>query len=297
MNRVRESITLPARLWTYLRRRDGIALGWWLARELPDVERRRLAVSLLRSDAVVLEFEADGFSWRVPAGDEITRELLATGNYGGKEATALGHWVRSRFPERAGLTVVEVGANVGTTTLPLARDGWRVVACEPVPSTFRFLEANVTANEVTVTCMQRAVGGSDGQVMMAPSSAHGSSRVSAAGSVPASMSTLESLLLDLGVPVADVAFVWCDAEGSEAGVIAGGAVLWRAGVPLCVEIEPGDQELVGQVIAHFDWFAPVGDSSFELRPTEAFADWAAALTVQGDLLLVADPVPPEVRVD
>lgn len=44
-------------------------------------------------------------------------------------------------------TILDIGANIGTFSIWLARQGaWRVIAVEPVPDTLRILKANLDAN-------------------------------------------------------------------------------------------------------------------------------------------------------
>lgn len=51
-----------------------------------------------------------------------------------------------RLGER-GTTILDVGANIGTFSVWLARQGaWRVVAVEPEPTTMRYLKANLDLN-------------------------------------------------------------------------------------------------------------------------------------------------------
>lgn len=47
-----------------------------------------------------------------------------------------------------GMTVLDVGANIGSFSVWLARHGaWRVLAVEPVPETMRYLKANLDLNK------------------------------------------------------------------------------------------------------------------------------------------------------
>lgn len=47
-----------------------------------------------------------------------------------------------------GITILDVGANIGAFTVWLARHGaWRVVAVEPVPQTMLYLKANLDLNQ------------------------------------------------------------------------------------------------------------------------------------------------------
>lgn len=69
---------------------------------------------------------------------------------------------------RPGDVVVEVGANIGSHTVPLAKavgnEGY-VVAFEPQPVIFQLLCGNVALNSLTnVQCLQLAVGETSGQI-------------------------------------------------------------------------------------------------------------------------------------
>lgn len=47
-----------------------------------------------------------------------------------------------------GVTILDVGANIGTFSVWLAKHGaWRVIAVEPVPETMRYLKANLDLNK------------------------------------------------------------------------------------------------------------------------------------------------------
>jgi FkbM family methyltransferase len=137
---------------------------------------------------------------------------------------------------------------VGTTSIPFARQGFRVLAIEPVPSTFALLERNVHNNELDhwITVLLQAVGPTRGTLTMSLAS-HGSSLVVATTpttgetadliNVPAA--TLPDLLRLGGVAQNEgIALVWSDTEGCEGYVIDTGRELWAQGVPLYAEINP-----------------------------------------------------------
>jgi FkbM family methyltransferase len=268
-----------ARFASYLAGDDGTALGHWLRRELSVEQRRRLGATVLAKDDVAFEFEGDGFVWAAPSGDTITTGLLATGEYSGRsEILPLLAWLE-RNTSRSGRTVVEVGANIGTTTVPLAAEGFRVLAAEPVPTTFAFLCRNVEANGVApnVDCIQVAIASGVSSVSMTVGRWHGINRVVDAPSestIDVEAIGLATLVAEREVNVADIHFVWCDAEGSEAAVIETGAALWAAGVPLFAEF--GLVDLTTAVAEHFDSFLPARDifqagADARSRPISALA--------------------------
>jgi FkbM family methyltransferase len=269
------------RLMAYLAEGDGVAMGRWLRYQLSSEQRRRLASTVLAREQVTLEFECGGFHWAVLAGDHISTSLLATGEYAGSaEIVPLLPWLCERTG-RVGDTVIEVGANIGSTTVPLAAEGLRVIAVEPVPQAFDLLRRNVESNGFSdrVTCIRAAIAAGVTSVSMEVRPWLGDSRVAAdsrAGDIEVNALGLSDLVSQQQVDVADVRFVWCDAEGSESMVIETGAPLWASGVPLLAEVGIGD--FTRQAVSHFRTFIPVGEilrdgASARPKPIGALSDF------------------------
>lgn len=197
-------------------------------------------------------FRWQGFTWDVA----ITWWLYVHGDYQGEEREALVAWAREQghlTPQRR--LVVEVGANIGTTALPLARDdGMDVLAIEPLARNFAVLRRNVERNGLggRIRCVQAAVaGGADHPEILVAAGNSGGSELEApapgTGPGPAfevsgrervRAAPLDALLAESGVDPASVSFVWSDAQGSDGHVITTGSELWRAGVPLFMELWP-----------------------------------------------------------
>ncbi len=157
---------------------------------------------------------------------------------------------------RRGNTVVEVGANIGSSTIPLASHDLHVIAIEPVPQTCAFLERNLVANgwneRVEVVCAAIAP---TTPVQMQVEAWHATSRVveaPAAATIQVPAVSLTELVASRRVALDEIRFVWCDAEGSEDGVIATGASLWASGVPLFAEF--GHVDLGAIAALHFSGF-------------------------------------------
>jgi FkbM family methyltransferase len=155
---------------------------------------------------------------------------------------AAGHDLRGR-------RFVEVGANIGTTTVPLvlrfgAAGG---LAVEPEPDNVRLLRVNLAANDLleTVDVEPAAVADHEGTVRLALAAAnHGDHRLVVPGSadgpaieVPAV--TLDGLVARGRIDPAVTAVVWVDVQGNEGGVLAGARRLRDAGVPFATEFAPG----------------------------------------------------------
>ncbi len=90
------------------------------------------------------------------ADDTIGRALALYGEFSEEENTLMRRYVS------CGDTVIDVGANLGTTVLPLARvvgDQGRVIAFEPQPLMAQCLQTTLTLNEIFhVTLLTAAAG-------------------------------------------------------------------------------------------------------------------------------------------
>ena len=247
-------------------RGDGWSAGKLLGGALPTAARQEAAAAMLREDHVAVDLEAGGFSWLIPSGDRILAEMLRGELYEDVERRAVVDWVRADERLRDRTVVVEVGANVGTTTVPLCASGFTVLAIEPVRETYRILVENLRRNDVdgsvrlaNVACtaveqvveMRVSSGGSE-VVTAATSETSGSSSIDRDEYVDGRIydevesvqgRPLDAIVGDAEVDPADVAFVWTDTEGHEAEVIGSGDRLWAAGVPAWTELWPAGLEV------------------------------------------------------
>lgn len=258
-------------------------------------DRRALAIELLGPD-VVIDFERDGVRWMVDTGDEIGRTLFTTGGYETDAIAAL----LARFPTG---TVVDLGANVGTTTIPFAAAGHDVVAVEPVPHTFDMLRTNVERNGHAgrVQCVNAAIADEPGTVMMWTGFGSGQAEVAVDGQEPGMTrwgskgNTVEVDAMTLAeIAPSDTALVWADVQGSETSVIRTGVDLWASGTPLYLEVDPPSLELhsgldtfCDAASEHFASFLPrnamlAGETP---RPIGDFPRWVKTLSRYSDALL------------
>ena len=227
-------------------------------------------------------FESHGLSWTASPDDgPVGLALLVDGAYHRDELAALYAWMaHSDVLSATRDVVVDVGAHIGSTCIPIARaTGCRVLAIEPVAASFRRLTANVAQNGLAerIRLARAAVRRQSGRATMClvPASS-GSSFVcgTESGHHPPEDARLEQvdarplveLLEAAGFRPEEVALVWADVQGCEAEVIASGAALWARGVPLWAEIEPCSLEEQGGVAAfvrlageHFDRFIEARD--------------------------------------
>jgi FkbM family methyltransferase len=228
--------------------------------------RRQLAWEVLRREGEAVTFERDGLRWHGDVSDTVAEGLFVDGRFHLEALDGLLAWLARRRPET--LTrplVVNVGANIGAAALPLVRRaGKRCLACEPVPETFTQLRHNVALNglEAMVECRQVAIAAAVGHLDMVATGDSGQSEVRGADgrqgfaqhprlggtrAVTVPCLPLDSLIAEAGHSPGDVALVWSDTQGFESEVIASGASLWAAGVPLWVEVWPDGLEAHGGV--------------------------------------------------
>ena len=126
---------------------------------------------------------------------------------------------------RRGMTVWDIGANVGLYTLPSARavgPTGHVVAFEPMTRNLGFLRRHLTLNglEDVVVC-DVAVSDATGTLKMAEGDSPSEFHADAGGSVEVRAVTLDDWLSESGAPPPDV--VKIDVEGSDDAVLRGGA--------------------------------------------------------------------------
>ncbi|HWG72575.1 MAG TPA: FkbM family methyltransferase [Acidimicrobiales bacterium] len=215
---------------------------------------------------------------------EMSPRIYANGGYD----TAEMSWALDYLgqPQRSGL-VVEVGANIGTTTVPLlTRHGASAVeAFEPAPLNFKLLWCNLILNEVETRAAitQVAISDQDAELVMELCDWNtGDNRIAAANPQGEKMweSTrprihVPALRLDraLAAPVEKVSLVWVDTQGHEAQVLAGASALLAAKVPWIIEYWPyglaraGGAERLHRLIAdHFTGAVDVRRSMDSNRP-------------------------------
>ena len=232
-----------------LGRRNPSAIGKYLATQFPE-ERRAIGAYLIKNDVHTIDFSYNGVRWLVDLGDEVGLHVFTRGTYEGLQTSAVIEWLG----DRPGV-VIDVGANIGTTTLQFAFAGRDVIAVEPIPSNFEMLTTNVSRNGLSerVRCVNQAIASERGELNMWTGFGSGQGEVAVDSKDPAMLRwgdrgvqvTVPAGPLPDVIGSEDVALVWADVQGSEGAVIESGAALWRQGVPLYAEIDPYALELHG----------------------------------------------------
>jgi len=166
-----------------------------------------------------------------------------------------------------GGTVLDVGANIGTQSIPFIRrfGAGRVVAIEADPANATLLRQNVIGNglEERVTILNMAAAAADGTVELQLSPTNpGDHRVTSRGaatrdaqgaretvSIPATR--LDKLVEEGVFSVDEVALVWIDVQGHEGDVLSGAQLLLAAKTPVVCEYWPfGLEQADGLALFH-----------------------------------------------
>ena len=181
---------------------------------------------------------------------------------------------------------VDVGANIGTTTIPalLSHGFAAAVAIEPEPENVRVLRLNVLLNDLEdrVTTLAVAASNEVGQSELVVDRSRGGkhwiatdrSKLRKKNLAENEILTVETVTLDqlveTGVIDAErIGLLWMDAEAHEGHILEGGLSLLARGVPLVLEWNPvildrvGDRGKIERAVAdgytHFAGAAPQPD--------------------------------------
>jgi FkbM family methyltransferase len=205
-----------------------------------------------------LETENDGLRFLVSTtdrgvgmtlfmGDDVERQTLEQ-----VSETLAGE---GRLP-LADTDLVDIGANIGTTTInALARLGMRRAVCfEPLPLNLRLLRQNLLLNdlqqrvEVHPLALSDRTGSTEFEI--APGNPS-DSRVRAEEGVDdgwfgeaswdivtVPMATLDSQVEEGAVSLETLGLVWIDAQGHEGHILSGAQALLRARIPVVIEFWP-----------------------------------------------------------
>lgn len=253
------------------------------ARNVDQVRTQRLrgyAFPLVARLAPLVGVEADGVRFIVSTRERgIGYTTFATGAF--DEATlrrTLAALERHlAITTLRGMTVLEVGANIGTETVSLLKrhGAERVLAFEPDAENVRMLRANVALNGVhdRADIHELALSDVDATLLLECSADNwGDHRIRVAQpcgedlrdearrpTVEVAARRIDSLVASGELDLAAVGLVWMDAQGHEGHVLAGARRLTSAGIPVITEYWPyglrraGGLERFHAVVAeHYD---------------------------------------------
>lgn len=209
----------------------------------------------------VVAVSTGGARYFVSTADEaVGLGLFAHGSHEREQLEAvsacLERWSGTAQPLH-GKRFLDIGANIGTSIIEAAvslgcAGGW---ALEPHPENFRLLRHNLLENDLDdrVEALEVAVTEADGRAVLEIARVNMGDhrvRVGAGGGTPSRMAederetidvparSVDSLVADGKIDLADTGLAWIDTQGHEAHVLAGATSLARASVPAYVEYWP-----------------------------------------------------------
>mgnify|MGYP003647177821 CR=1 FL=1 len=223
--------------------RSKLAREWdrFLGRRMPATARRRLPDFLTTCRDLGISTLGARYLDRYPVqldidGGSITHDVLATGGY----QTDTFRAASETWPV-SDLTLLNVGANVGTTVLNAHHFGMRkFVALEPVGRNFRLLSDNLraVAGDAEVALHHAAAAATAGTLEINLHPASGG-RHSFRSQFSGKTETVNVIALDSLTIDGDI-LLWIDTEGYETEVIKGATRLLRDQVRFaCMEVSPG----------------------------------------------------------
>jgi FkbM family methyltransferase len=261
------------------RRRDPALrrfLWWALLKRLPELRLTR------RTPHGVL-----GFSNRDLG---VGRLLFLHGEYEYDQITraaAVGGFASAGRP-----CLVDVGANIGTVCIALARKGifTQALAVEPAPDTFRHLVKNVARNKLdgVIRCANVALSATSGTAELELANNSGDHRVRVGEPLAAEqyfehkrpivrvpLRRLDDLLDEHGIHPRAVGLLWMDVQGHERHVLEGAPELLASRVPVVVELWPyglrragvEPEEFVEYLRTRFTSFYDLGHETPRARST------------------------------
>jgi FkbM family methyltransferase len=153
------------------------------------------------------------------------------------------------------ITFLEIGGNIGTTTVPALNSvGFgRATVVEPAPSNLRLLRTNLALNGLLdrVDVLELAVGNEVGTMTLWLGSSNlGDHRLwhqdgiglqDMSGSVEVQVRPLDNL----GIPSQSFGFIWIDTQGFEGFVLSGATETLQTGVPVVTEFWPSGMKSSG----------------------------------------------------
>jgi FkbM family methyltransferase len=163
---------------------------------------------------------------------------------------------------------VEVGANIGALTIPMARRCRKVYAFEPHPENYSLLVNNVNANGVTnVKTYPLALGANNSSVKMATLAEidreHGIIGDYGGFEVGKGSITVEQQKLDDIILSGRVAFMKMDCEGSERNVLIGAHKIIARDKPVIYT----ENDKPDKIEALIEWLVEHGYECFWHRPS------------------------------
>lgn len=217
---------------------------------------REYAFRLSRKLTPLVAVENDGMTYVLPTDDVfLGAETYIRGQFEiYKLQQTIGLIEAAGSSKVQGRDILDIGANIGTTSIPaIRRYGFGRAWCiEPSPSNLRLLRCNILLNELEdrVTVIPVALSDQEGTLSMGLSPFGGSDhRVMADYSedafgeggwntITVDVRRLDDVMAEHGIDVDRMALAWIDVQGHEGRALAGAKGLLSSAVPVLTEYWP-----------------------------------------------------------
>lgn len=231
--------------------------------------------------------------------DVIGREITKSGSFSRESVRDLRVQLETHGRYRPDMSLLEIGANIGTHTVYFFCDlaVGKVVAIEPDPENLGILKRNVALNGFSdrVVPVCAAISNSEGKADFVRNNLNrgGSHLAGEAGAgkqdnvFSVDVRTIDALLPDLDLKPTDIDLVWIDVEGHEREVLEGmGTLLAQHRPPVFMEYtpKPSSEHIQAVSAMMFEGYAHVykyENGFIPLSPQDF-----AALQGQHDILLI-----------
>lgn len=229
--------------------------------------------------------------------DVIGRELARTGAFARQSVSDLRAKLEEHGVFQTGMTVLEVGANIGSHTIYFFRDleCGKVIALEPDPQNLRLLQHNMVLNGLSekVTALALAASDMPGTALFTRdlinrggSHLGGNAKTGAATETfSVEVVSIDALLTSIRQDPAQIGLIWMDVEGHELSALKGMKdLIGRNSPPIFLEHSPsGDDNRMQELRSLlFDAYEHVYVYSNGFRPLSA--DDFRGISHQVDLL-------------
>jgi FkbM family methyltransferase len=225
------------------------AIRRWRARRGGSLRARERYFVEARATTRYLSVEVEGATYLVSPTDEgVERDLFIRRFRPELRVLARTTQVLTQYNRRPS-TLVDVGANIGTTTIPALRD-YRfttAVACEPDAESATLLRANCVLNQLDdrVTVIEAAVSDVEGEAFLDTDTSTRGTRALLANpqerpsAVAIRSVTLDGLCERGAIDPEKVGLLWIDVQGHEVRVLSGAGTLLQHRPPLVLALRQG----------------------------------------------------------
>jgi len=189
--------------------------------------------------------ENDDFNLIISSKDAIILpSIISRGGFSNEELSVFFSLSKEYFGDTKGV-FLDVGANVGTTSLPATKNTRvsEVIAIEPSSDNFSLLQCNVFLNKLQgkIQAVNAAVSNKKGfsDLVVSPISP-GDNRVRSGSPEDAKVEKIVTITIDSLIKDRDaneIAFMWVDVQGYEYYVLSGAKDLISTNKKLAVQIE------------------------------------------------------------